>query len=360
MDISSRHLPDLSAEVPAAHDFSDASFQIPLTSKSPSKLLFAEDGLDFLAGTDDTLASPSVPTTARNEDSMAIDNAENTPRSRRRTTRSFLKPETPLRRSPRKKPAIPSPLKEVVASDLSTALQDTISPFKRQRDFSFQIPKIGRQAMDLLMDVDGGSFLGKGVNATFEEEPSTPRAREPLTLSQLSPAPSTTRSPLPAEVAPIDAHSQASADQNTPSPHSDHRRPPPSLGGCPPQDISYARLRAEIEALNDDHGEIEESDGQSSSQLPLATVTIPDARDTECADDSTKHAYHASDAFEKQSMSPPNDVAARTPPDLDGPMTGTILEHDQDAIPTSVCLIIPLLSYYVDRVPDLRYYLALL
>lgn len=337
MDISSRHFPDLPADVSAAHDFSDASFQIPLTSKSPSKLLLAEDGLDLLAEADDTISSLALPSSARDEEPST--STTRTPRSRRRSTRGQLKPETPLRRSPRKRPVIPSPFKEAVAGDLSTALQDTISPFKRQQDFSFQMPTIGRQAMDLLMDDDGRSFLGKGMNATFEEEPSTPRARESLGLSQLSPAPTTTRSPTPSQVNAIDVSLQGSADQNTPSPRLAHRRLPPTPAR---QDTSFSKLPAEIEAPGDDH---DESSSMYSPVPPLslATTPIPDERDSERMEDDTQHAYQASDAVEKEPTPPP--LAHIAPSEADGVLIGALPLHDQDVKPTSVRSISPFLFY---------------
>ena len=334
MDISSRHLPDLT-DVSAAQDLSDSSFQIPLASKSPSKLLFAEDGLDLLATVDDTMNSPAqqplfaTSSTEPLNAAAPTPKAARTPRSRRRT-RFEMNPETPLRRSPRKKATVPSPLKEVVASDMTAALESTLSPFKRQQEFSFQIPTIGKQAMDLLMDDDGGSFLGKGINATFAEEPPTPRAREPLALSQLSPGTTSARSPgslITRRATPLSSQGSQSDENTTPS-HLGHQQrdtTPVSFSGQP---SLYPDLKAEIETLMNDQEE--PTQGTSRSLSPPLVVHASMARQPDyCMEDDTRHVKNAPDTAEAESSPQHVQLTDFSTSEPDGAASETVTESMQ-------------------------------
>ncbi|GJE89541.1 hypothetical protein PsYK624_056430 [Phanerochaete sordida] len=168
-------------------DDSDTSFQIPAASSSN---LLADDTIGFLDDADMTVATPVATRTrpAKAENPLTL--AELTPRSKR----SRATPQVTLRRSPRKHrstAAIPSPLKQNVAADLSAAMEDTLSPFKRPLDQSFQIPTMANATADLLMMQDGESMFGRGEDTTFGEGPAlvTPQGAQeptkPLALSEL-------------------------------------------------------------------------------------------------------------------------------------------------------------------------------
>lgn len=200
-------------------DYSDASFQIPTASSSN---LLADDTVDFLDGVDMTmtLATPAAPTRTRPADSP-LTLAELTPRSGRRSRAAT--PQVSLRRSPRKHrgtPAISSPLKQAVTADLSAAMEDTLSPFKRQpQEQSFQIPSIMNATTDLLLMDDGESMFGRDENATFGEGPSSVTMQgppEPLTLSELNSPPKEPQHPPTIGSLSIPEEDDAEIAGNTP------------------------------------------------------------------------------------------------------------------------------------------------
>lgn len=170
-------------------DYSEASFQIPVAASSSSNLLLADESGDFFNETDLTLTTPAVPRRARLVDDPPAA-AEPTPRSRL--------PRMPVRRSPRKHrgtPVIATPLKPAVARDLSAALDDTLSPFRRPEQ-SFQIPAMADATADMLLaDDDGGALFGAGGEASFGDAPARADVPEPLTLSQLTSPPKAPSSP---------------------------------------------------------------------------------------------------------------------------------------------------------------------
>ncbi|KAI0673829.1 hypothetical protein C8Q78DRAFT_1019260 [Trametes maxima] len=179
-DLSLRHIPDLS-DASAIADFSDASFQIPRASGASDDLLLADDTMDFFGGANDTLNTPAPPPSRHMpwvQPPLTL--AELTPRSKPLRT-------APIRSSLRPRPGVATPHKAAVASQLSAALSEDLSPFRHQEP-SFQIPQTQGDGGNLLMADDGPNFLE-------EEEPSLDhvpsRARTPLTLSQLTPGPST-------------------------------------------------------------------------------------------------------------------------------------------------------------------------
>ncbi|KAI0830891.1 hypothetical protein BC628DRAFT_911169 [Trametes gibbosa] len=165
-DLSLRHLPDLS-DFSASADLSDASFQIPRAANTADDLL-ADDPMDFFAN--DALATPAAPPRSPAQPPLTL--ADLTPRSK------------PVRSSLRPRPGITTPYKAIVASGLSVALSEDISPC-HQQDPSFQIPSYSENGDDLLVADDGQIFFQDGPS--LDVLPT--RAHGPLTLSQLSPAP---------------------------------------------------------------------------------------------------------------------------------------------------------------------------
>ena len=235
---------------------------------------------------------------------------------------------------------------------MSLALDDTLSPFKRP-EFSFQIPTIGKQAMDLLMDDDGGSFFGKGINATFEEGPSSASAHEPLTLSQLTPGPKILRSPSPAKHtarSPSDAIDDKNALPSHPGDQLSDGSPPGYSG----QPASFSNLLTEIEALVVDA----QAPGHRATSPPVARAD-PIGPALESIEEETKHSKHATDAVEPESTPDrvePTEVNSSVAV-VSGTVTQIVPEHDQQVKPNSVSPISPD-SYSIQRVPDLRSYLA--
>ncbi|KAI0354659.1 hypothetical protein OH77DRAFT_1425745 [Trametes cingulata] len=198
-EISLRHIPDLS-DASAVGDFSDASFQIPRAVGNADDLLLADDTMDFFNGVNDTLSTPAPPSKPAVQPPLTL--AELTPRSkpmRAAVARSSLRP----------RPGVATPYKAVVASELSAALSEDLSPFRNQ-DPSFQIPPPQANGEDLLLAVDGVCFLEEQVSTP---ECTAPRAPSPLTLSQLTPGPSK-RMPPPSSVSPVEPTLQSPALQS--------------------------------------------------------------------------------------------------------------------------------------------------
>ncbi|KAJ3534098.1 hypothetical protein NM688_g7187 [Phlebia brevispora] len=306
MDISSRHLPDLS-DTSVMPDASDASFQIPVGSSS--RTLLADESLGFLDAVDVTLTSPQkTPRRTTRSSKAPMTFFELTPRSRPRVARS---------RSPRKRPAIPSPLKQAVTNDMNAALGDTLSPFKPP-ELSFQIPAIGKSSMDLLMDDTSGEFFGRGTTASFMEEPLSPRAREPLTLSQLTPGPRIVRSPSPAKAA-IGSSEDAIDENADPAQGEDDRFLDGSPAGHTRLPSLFSNLKAEIETLvRDEHTSGEDA----SCSSPLAFNAQPVVPSIE---GDTKNA---SDTVEVRSLAPSIQSAEVMPSVTNGLVTGAVSGHD--------------------------------
>ncbi|KAI0640124.1 hypothetical protein C8Q77DRAFT_1084800 [Trametes polyzona] len=204
-DLSLRHLPDLS-DASAMADFSDASFQIPRAVGNTVDLL-ADDTMDFFDGADDTLSTPAPPSKPAAQPPLTL--AELTPRSKH--IRSG-----PVRSSLRPRPGIATPYKAVVAHQLSAAISEDLSPLRSQ-DPSFQLPSHPANGDDLLMaDISTNSLQEEGTS--FDSIP--PRARSPLTLSQLSPGPSK-RTRLSSSATPGCPDSQLLSSQSPDSPACD-------------------------------------------------------------------------------------------------------------------------------------------
>ncbi|KAH8094733.1 hypothetical protein BXZ70DRAFT_947304 [Cristinia sonorae] len=175
MDISSRHLPDLS-DASGFGDYSNTSFQIPLASSESNDLLLADDS-DFLHGLDEANTPGVHRIQPRNQAPLTLE--ELTPRSTRlrfAATPSSFKP----------RPRIPSPLKPQVTRDLSIALDEALSPLKSQ-DNTFSIPSTSSSRVNLLTTEVSGFFQPGQADFTFSDEPEPDQ--ESLTLSQLTPGP---------------------------------------------------------------------------------------------------------------------------------------------------------------------------
>lgn len=179
-----------------APDVSDSSFQIPVASSSSSDFLLADDSTDFLEGMNDTFATPAaIPGRARKQPALTLE--ELTPRSkslRSRPLRPFAKP----------RPVIPSPLKQAVAHDLSTALEEALSPLK-SNELSFAIPRLGAEVNELLLAETSDFLKSEETEISITEGLPSVTSQETLTLSQLSPAPrplrrSLTRTPEPVPI----------------------------------------------------------------------------------------------------------------------------------------------------------------
>ncbi|KAF7793566.1 hypothetical protein EIP86_004680 [Pleurotus ostreatoroseus] len=291
MDLSSRYFPDMSVDASgAAGDVTDASFQIPTAVGSSSRMqLLADESLGFLDAADVTLSSPrktQIQTQAQKEIltprtrsqtrriqaglppfdvSMDVD----TPRSTRtRKARSNTRSRSPRKRTAAPVP-VPSPLKHQANlfaddndDDADMPPPPSPSPFKfKPQEHSFQIPTMGKSSANLLLDDDSGSFFRKGGLSFMDDTlnmdmnmnpaaPVSPRAREPLTLSQLSPSPRrTVRSPAgsPHKSKPTPASARIAnpitLDENTePATHTRL----PSL---------FSTLQAEIETLGRESAE---------------------------------------------------------------------------------------------------------
>ncbi|CAL1694665.1 unnamed protein product [Somion occarium] len=172
MDLSLRHLPDLS-DATGASDFSEASFQIPVADSLSSDLLLADDSTDFFKGIDETLATPAVAPPIRRQRALRLN--ELTPKS---------KASRPVRSKSR--PVIPSPLKRVVAQDLTIALDEALSPLKSNEP-SFTIPHISAGVDGLLLSIDADLLKSNGADVTITDGLASSTAQDMLTLSQLSP-----------------------------------------------------------------------------------------------------------------------------------------------------------------------------
>ncbi|KAI0652563.1 hypothetical protein C8Q79DRAFT_997569 [Trametes meyenii] len=219
-DLSLRHIPDLS-DASAMADFSDASFQIPRRSGTTDDLLLADDTMDFLDGVNDTLHTPALPPPRhRPQTQPPLTLAELTPRSKPPRA-------APIRSSLRPRPGVATPHKAAVASQLSAALSEDLSPF-RQQEPSFQIPRTQDDGGDLLMADDGSYFLEEET-PSFDHVPS--RARSPLTLSQLTPGPSTRMRPSPSASPSSQLHAPSIPPIN--SANNDERSPEESVDNTP-------------------------------------------------------------------------------------------------------------------------------
>ena len=161
-------------------DVSDSSFQIPAASSSSSDLLLADDSTDFFQGMNDTFATPAaIPGRVFKQPDLTLE--ELTPRSKSSRTQ-------PLRPFPKARPVIPSPLKRAVAHDLSTAIEEALSPLK-SNELSFAIPRLGAEVNELLLAETSDFLKSGGAEISITDElPSTP-TQDTLTLSQLSLAP---------------------------------------------------------------------------------------------------------------------------------------------------------------------------
>lgn len=179
MDISSHYFPD-TTEASSVQEFSDASFQIPVGPSSSANLLI-DDSMDFFAGLQ-KFDSPQKPIPIRSDRPLRLQDLTPRPKPSSTAIRSSLKPK-----HHRIGPSIPSPQKHAVASDLSLALGDALSPLKRH-DLSFMIPLPSASgSSNLLLSEQSLSFKTGETDITFSDAPS-PRPQDTLTLSQLSPA----------------------------------------------------------------------------------------------------------------------------------------------------------------------------
>ena len=172
-ELSLRHIPDLS-DASGIGELSD-SFQIPAAARHADDLLLADDTTDFFANINDTLSTPALPRPAVQP---PLTLAELTPRSvpvRAAAVRSSLRP----------RPGVATPYRASIAQELSAALSEELSPFRKQ-DLSFQIPPAQEHGDTDLMADDGDQFLA-------EEQPSfgviQARAFVTVNLSQLTPVP---------------------------------------------------------------------------------------------------------------------------------------------------------------------------
>lgn len=278
MDISlGRHLPDIS-DVSAAPYSPEVSFQIPRSAVSTSQLLLEDDSSGFFCGMDDTTSTPAQPTRSRKDALLTL--ADLTPRSK--------PPRFQSRRSPSKsRPAIPSPLKRATASNLSAAMEDTLSPFKQQ-DISFQIPKIGNDISELLMANDCNEFFAKVSECSFPGETSFNKHKSPteaLTVSQLTPGtPSSCWSFRQPVANSIDLVAECTAETSDIHIGSD---PSEISFSHPPASVAFSALRAEMEILV--NGGVEPghkaSEGPSSEQSSHAVRTESIARGLSILDD---------------------------------------------------------------------------
>lgn len=181
-DLSLRHIPDLS-DASAIADLSDTSFQIPPAAHDADDLLLADNTLDFFNNASDTLSTPAPPSRPRPQSPLTL--AELTPRSKPPPRAA------PVRSSLRPHPGVATPHRATVATELSTALSEDLSPFRKQ-DPSFELPVSHTPRDDLLAD-DSGGFLGE--EADDSTDPGSPQVHSPITLSHLSSGLSTARSP---------------------------------------------------------------------------------------------------------------------------------------------------------------------
>lgn len=252
-------------------DYSDSSFQIPVAASSSSNFLLADEGSDFLTGTDITFATPATlrRTRTRSDDRLTL--AELTPKPR--TSRM------PVRRSPRKHkatPAIPSPLKPVVESDPSAAMEDTLSPPRPPLDRSFQIPVLRDADADLLMADDSGEMFRAGGDASFGDTLPVPAhaPEEALTLSQLTAPTQRAASPPPAAIRSL----PPLAEEDTPETST------PAVPGssAAPEDIEKSPLRVPAAALPNLVAAVETAgDDGEQPRLPEAAPSVPFASPTE-------------------------------------------------------------------------------
>ena len=176
-EISMRHFPDIS-ESSLDQDFSESSFQIPSTGGS-NDLLMDEASIDFLHN--DTLGTPVPSGTAHLRKRAPLTLQDLTPRSTR--TRS-----TPARSSLRPRaPAIATPLRTIVAKNISEALSEDISSASGQ-DLSFQIPTVAAHETDSLLDTHNNFNISDCADITLNiDHQPRPAEPAPLTLSQLNP-----------------------------------------------------------------------------------------------------------------------------------------------------------------------------
>ncbi|EKM61545.1 uncharacterized protein PHACADRAFT_112249, partial [Phanerochaete carnosa HHB-10118-sp] len=261
-------------------DYSDTSFQIPTASSSN---LLADDSISFLDGDDTTLATPAVPTRTRPDNPLTL--AELTPRSTRPRARAT--PQSLLRRSPRKHrgtPAMSSPLKQVVEADLSAAMEDTLSPFKRRQEQSFQIPSMMNATTDLLMMDDGESMFGKGDDASFGEGPASVTMQEPqeplvpsvptvpLTLSKADSPPKTPQRPHAIKLLSPPVNEEAEST-SVPSWVDKYERPrspspPPTMG-------IFSALQDTAETCEPEPEDVAEGPGQAEIEVVPCSPSPP-------------------------------------------------------------------------------------
>ncbi|KAI0756412.1 hypothetical protein C8Q80DRAFT_28046 [Daedaleopsis nitida] len=202
-EISLHYIPDLS-DASGIANFSDSSFQIPASAHHADDLL-ADNTIDFFSNANDALNTPAPPSRPSTQPPLTL--AELTPRSK------------PIRAAPvlsslRPRPGVTTPYRATVASELSAALSEELTPLRKQ-DPSFQIPSSGVNE-DLPTADDGANFLG-AEESSMDVSPPPPsltvrhQVSSPSTRSTPTPEPSRLHENLPVESIP------SGADSATPS-----------------------------------------------------------------------------------------------------------------------------------------------
>lgn len=178
-ELSLHYIPDLS-DASGIADFSDSSFQIPASAHHADDLL-ADNTMDFFNNANDALNTPAPPPRPSAQPPLTL--TDLTPRSK--PVRAAL-----ARSSLRPRPGVTTPYRATVASELSTALSEELSPLRKQ-DPSFQMPS-PEDSEDLLTADDGANFLGAGETSMDASPPPPPR-----TVRQPFSSPSARSTPLP-------------------------------------------------------------------------------------------------------------------------------------------------------------------
>ncbi|TCD71130.1 hypothetical protein EIP91_012078 [Steccherinum ochraceum] len=203
----------------------------------------------------DALVTPAAhPPPGRNQPPLTLD--ELTPRRARFRT-------APVRSSLKTRPNIPSPLKAQVSHDLSLALEDALSPLRQ--DNTFIIPSPSTAAGNLLITDDSGFLRPDTADATFTDEPEvSPAAQEPLTLSQLTPAPIRIRRSISPLAVPISTHEDADL----------HLKSEPSCSATKPSsdDSNSCTPKGNMELVGLRNGESPETNDQLS-MLPVPATS---------------------------------------------------------------------------------------
>ncbi len=168
-DLSLRHIPDLS-DASGIADFSDSSFQIPAAAHHADDLL-ADSTVNFFNTAGSAFNTPAPHARASVQPPLTL--AELTPRSkpmRGVAVRSSLRP----------RPGVPTPSRAAMESELSAAISEDLSPF-RKGDPSFEIP--APQTHDDLLMADYGTSLLEAEETSIDAEalpscaPSTASSR---------------------------------------------------------------------------------------------------------------------------------------------------------------------------------------